>query len=192
MIYRVLQCLFTCFFKLRFSFGVRETEKLDFQGPLLVAANHRTNWDPFLIHCAIPAHMAFMAKEELFKIPVLGWVMRHEKAISVRRGASDRQAIREALGALAEKRILGIFPEGTRSKTGELKKFQPGMTMLAVKSQSPVLPVWIDWNSEGKVKIWLGTPLVPPSLDSDREEQNSFTESVRDAILKLSEKALEP
>lgn len=186
MIYRILRQLLCWFFSLRYSLKVHGREEIDFKGPLLIASNHVTNFDPFVIHCAVPVHMAFMAKEELFKIPILGWIMKREKAISVRRGAADRQAIKEALNALREGRILGIFPEGTRNKSGELQKFQPGMTMLAVKSGSPVLPIWLDWTQSGKLKVQIGNVLRPPGSDSSREEQEQFTDRVREAILELS------
>lgn len=186
MIYWTIWWSLKVFFQLRFSFQVKQTRKLDYKGPLLVAANHVTNWDPFVIHASIPVHMAFMAKEELFKIPVLGWIMKHEKAISVRRGAADRQAIRDALEALKNNRILGIFPEGTRSPNGSLRKFQPGMTMLAVKAQSPVLPVWLDWSRKGKVTVIHGELLFPPDVNSTREEQEAFTERVKFAMLELA------
>lgn len=189
MIYWTMWWALKLFFQLRFSFQVKQKGKIEYKGPLLVAANHVTNWDPFVIHASIPVHMAFMAKEELFKIPILGWIMRHEKAISVRRGAADRQAIRDALDALKNNRILGIFPEGTRNPSGILRNFQPGMTMLAVKSQSPVLPVWLDWSIKGKVTVMHGDLLLPPPPDATREAQEEFTEKVRAAMLELKELA---
>lgn len=189
MIYWSLWWILRIFFKIRFSYEVHGPEQTNFSGPLLIASNHRTNWDPFLIHCSIRSHMAFMAKEELFKIPVLGWVMYHEKSIPVRRGAADRQAIRDALEALKLGRILGIFPEGTRSKDGILKKFQPGMAMLATKSESPVLPAWIHWSKKGEASVWLGTPIFPPTGEKNKEEQEKFTEQIRVAMLELAETA---
>lgn len=189
MIYWIMWWGLQILFKIRFSYEVYGPEDKRFSGPLLIASNHRTNWDPFFIHCSIRSHMAFMAKEELFKIPIFGWIMYHEKAIPVRRGAADRQAIRDALEALKSGRILGIFPEGTRSQDGTLKKFQPGMAMLATKSNSPVLPAWIHWSKKGKVSVWLGTPISPPSGEKNKEDQENFTEQIRAAMLELAETA---
>lgn len=187
--YTVLRFLLGCYFRLRYSYQYTfKTDASIFHGPLLIASNHQTNWDPFLIHSAIPVHMAFMAKEELFKIPILNWIMKKEGVIPVKRGGSgDRQAIRDMLQALEEKRILGIFPEGTRSLNGELQPFQPGMAMMATRSGSPVLPVWIFWNTKHKVKIHIGEPIAPPPKGSDREIQAQFTEKVRSAMLALKE-----
>lgn len=189
MIYWSLWWMLQFFLRICCSFEVHGAKERDFTGPLLIASNHQTNWDPFIIHAAIRSRMAFMAKEELFEIPILGWIMHHEKAIPVRRGAADRQAIRAALDALKAGRILGIFPEGTRSKDGILKKFQPGMAMLATKSESPVLPVWIHWSKKGKASVWIGTPIASPTGEKNKEEQEKFTEEIRAAILELAETA---
>lgn len=189
MVYWILHFLLKVFFKIKFSLKVYGEENVPTGGPLIVASNHVTNWDPFVVHRAVPIRMAFMAKEELFKIPVLGWIMRHEKAIPVRRGAADRNAIRLAIAALTSGRVLGIFPEGTRNKTGELKEFQPGMTMLAVKSQSKVLPTWLEWTDRGTVEVWFGEIMISPTEDAGKEEQVAFTEKVRNAILELQRKA---
>lgn len=189
MIYWSLWWMLQFFLKICCSFEVYGPKERSFTGPLLIASNHQTNWDPFIIHAAIRSRMAFMAKEELFKIPILGWIMYHEKAIPVRRGAADRQAIRDALEALKSGRILGIFPEGTRSKDGVLKKFQPGMAMLATKSNSPVLPTWIHWSKKGKASVWLGKLIFPPTGEKNKEDQEKFTEQIRAAMLELAETA---
>ncbi|MBP9483237.1 MAG: 1-acyl-sn-glycerol-3-phosphate acyltransferase [Negativicutes bacterium] len=187
--YKVIRFFLDCYFRLSYSYEYTfKTDASIFKGPLLIAANHQTNWDPFLIHAVIPVRLAFMAKEELFKIPVLGWVMKREGAIPVKRGGSgDRQAIRDMLQALEEKQILGIFPEGTRSTDGKLQPFQPGMAMMATRSGSPVLPVWIFWDIKHKVKVHVGEPIAPPPKGSDREVQVQFTEQVRNAMLALKE-----
>lgn len=189
MIYWSLWWILRILLKIRFSYEVHGPEQKKFSGPLLIASNHQTNWDPVLIHCSIRSRMVFMAKEELFKIPVLGWIMKHENVISVRRGAADRKAIRDSLETLRSGRILGIFPEGTRSKDGILKKFQPGMAMLATKSDCPVLPAWIHWSEKEEISVWLGVPIFPPAVEKNKEEQEKFSEQIRVAILELAETA---
>ena len=99
MIYWILHFGLKVFFWIKFSAKIYGAEKVPAGGPLLIASNHVTNWGPFLVHRAVPIRMAFMAKEELFKIPVLSWIMKNEKVIPVRRGAADRNAIRLAIAA---------------------------------------------------------------------------------------------
>ena len=191
MIYWILHFGLKVFFWIKFSAKIYGAEKVPAGGPLLIASNHVTNWDPFLVHRAVPIRMAFMAKEELFKIPVLSWIMKNEKVIPVRRGAADRNAIRLAIAALKSERVLGIFPEGTRNKSGELQEFQPGMTMLAVKAQCGVLPTWLEWSNRGTVQVYIGDLIYPPAEDASKEEQVAFTEKVRNEIFELGKKAKE-
>ena len=98
--YKVIRFFLDCYFRLSYSYEYTfKTDASIFKGPLLIAANHQTNWDPFLIHAVIPVRLAFMAKEELFKIPVLGWVMKREGAIPVKRGGSgDRISLADRSG----------------------------------------------------------------------------------------------
>ena len=191
MIYWILHFGLKVFFWIKFSAKIYGAEKVPAGGPLLIASNHVTNWDPFLVHRAVPIRMAFMAKEELFKIPDLSLIMKNEKVISVFRGAADRSAIRLAIAALKSERVLGIFPEGTRNKSGELQEFQPGMTMLAVKAQCGVLPTWLEWSNRGTVQVYIGDLIHPPAEDASKEEQVAFTEKVRNEIFELGKKAKE-
>ncbi len=108
-----------------------------------MCANHISNLDPPLLGAGIDRQVHFMAKEELFRIPVISFLITKFGAFPVKRGAGDRGAIRTALSLLEEGKILGIFPEGTRSKTGEVGAGLPGVAMFALKSQATVVPVAI-------------------------------------------------
>jgi len=112
-------------------------------GPVLVVANHLHNADPVLIIAALPRPVLFMAKKELFRIPIIRWFVRQSGAFPVDRGKADRNALRQAEQLLREGMVVGIFPEGTRSITGGLTKPHPGAALLALRAQVPVLPVAI-------------------------------------------------
>ncbi|MGI6453847.1 MAG: lysophospholipid acyltransferase family protein [Syntrophomonadaceae bacterium] len=114
--------------------------KLPNKGPVIVAANHVSNWDPIVVAVALKRQIHFMAKAQLFDIPLLGAILTRVNAFPVRRGTADRAAIRRALEILGEGQVLGIFPEGTRNKTGDIKA-QSGVAMIALKAGAPVLPV---------------------------------------------------
>ncbi|RKO66852.1 lysophospholipid acyltransferase family protein [Desulfofundulus salinus] len=131
-------------------------------GGVLVVSNHVSYWDPVVVGCALDRQVHFIAKAELFRIPLLGPVIRALGAFPVRRGGGDRQAIRRALELLKQGRVVGIFPEGTRSKSGELLEPHLGAAMLALRAKVPVLPVAV-LNTRGvfgRVRVHIGKPLV--------------------------------
>lgn len=113
---------------------------LPMKGPLIVAANHVSNWDPIVVAVAVNRPIHFMAKAELFKWPWFAWFFRGLNAFPVHRRAGDRTAIRHSMAVLEQQEILGIFPEGFRNRSGE-SKAQTGVAMIAMKTGAPVLPV---------------------------------------------------
>lgn len=140
---------------------VRGAENLPAAGGIVLVANHVSYWDPVVVGCAFNRQVHFMAKSELFKIPLLGPVIRALGAFPVRRDKSDRNAIRTAVRLLEEGKVVGVFPEGTRSRTGELMKPHLGAAMLASKAGVPMLPVAVSGTRGilGKVKVRVGRPV---------------------------------
>lgn len=139
MLYRFLRWLSRClFFVARWK--VEGVENVPPSGPVIIAANHVSNWDPVVVGAAAPRTVCFMAKEEMFENQVLAKFFTAIHAFPVKRGSPDRKAIRRALELLAEGQVVGMFPEGTRSKTGELMKPQPGVAMIALKARARVVP----------------------------------------------------
>ncbi len=154
-------------------------------GPYIVAANHLSWIDVALVPLYIPEKVAYMAKEEAFYSRV-GWLVRFAGAFPVKRGEADRQAIRTADELLKKKKVLAIFPEGTRSKTRTMAKGHAGLGMIALRSGVPVLPVAV-WGSEhvlkkfrAQVTICYGEPVIfkPKGPKVTREEIESATEEV--------------
>ncbi|MCC2626881.1 MAG: phospholipid/glycerol acyltransferase [Thermomicrobiales bacterium] len=113
------------------------------EGPLLVASNHLSNADPIILEAAFPRPLFFLGKAELFRNPIFRWMLRRFGGIPVERGTADRAAIRRARAVLEQGIALGIYPEGVRSKTAALVKGLPGAGLIALQSDSPVLPVAI-------------------------------------------------
>jgi 1-acyl-sn-glycerol-3-phosphate acyltransferase len=108
-------------------------------GPLLVVANHLHNADPVLLEIAFPRPLHFMAKKEVFAVPVVNWIARWNGAFPVDRGTADRRAIRHAEAALAQGIAVGVFPEGTRSVTRALRRAYAGAGLIALRSGVPVV-----------------------------------------------------
>ncbi|HEX2998811.1 MAG TPA: lysophospholipid acyltransferase family protein, partial [Armatimonadota bacterium] len=107
-------------------------------GSVILAPNHQSLCDPPVVGAAVLRPLFFMAKEELFRIPLLGWQIRHLNAFPVRRNAADRAALRHAEHLLAAGEAVVIFPEGYVSKTGEMQEFHSGVALIALRTGAPV------------------------------------------------------
>lgn len=114
------------------------------QSPCIVASNHRSHLDPPVLNAVFPQNLWFLAKEELFKIPILGRLLPHMGALPVKRGSGDLEVLELAMELMHFGCKVCIFPEGTRARPGEFLKPKLGVGLLAIKSQRPVLPVYIE------------------------------------------------
>jgi 1-acyl-sn-glycerol-3-phosphate acyltransferase len=153
-------------------------EKLPAQGPVILAINHESFWDPVLVCCALPRQVRFMAKESLFRVPILGPALRLFGTFPVKRGHGDTSAIRNSLKVLQDGQVLGVFPEGTRSKNGEMQKALPGVVLLMEKSKAVVLPVKVmggkklltqGWH---KIQVIVGDPVQIEQLQPPEDVEN--------------------
>ena len=169
-------------------------------GPLVVASNHGSHLDPPLLGHALGRPVAFMAKAELFAIPLLGAVIRACGAYPVRRGASDREAIRTATAKLEKGWATGVFLDGTRQANGRVNNPLPGAALLAARSGAPLLPVAIvnSHRALGSGRIWprlvplqlrVGAP-IPAPASRRRPDLDATTALLQERINALLE--LEP
>lgn len=155
MFYRFAYLLVKIFARLICRVNLVGREHIPKRGPFLLITNHLSAADPPLVVSLIPPRlgmtgMAAMAHRNDFFI---GWLMDRAGAVWVRRGESDRRALKDALDVLASGRPLGVAPEGTRSKTGALIEGKTGTAFLALKADVPILPI-----------VMFGTEKVFPSL----------------------------
>ncbi|MBZ0166021.1 MAG: 1-acyl-sn-glycerol-3-phosphate acyltransferase [Candidatus Omnitrophica bacterium] len=133
------------YFRTKFS-GL---EHLPAQGPFILASNHLSNVDPFILGSCRWRRFNYLAKIELFSTPAKAWFFRQVGAIPIKRGTSDFRALRDSLRGLKSGRPLILFPEGTRGHSGRTKEPQPGVGFLALKSKVPVIPVRIVGSDGG-------------------------------------------
>lgn len=170
------------------AFGVENVPRT---GPLIVACNHRAFLDPPVMGCFVPRQIYFMAKKELFDIPVLGPAIASVGAYPVDREGSAAAAIKRSVDVLRRGDCIGIFPEGGRNQEGD-KAPRQGVALLASLSKAPVLPAAIVGsdraNRFGKIKVAYGKPLsLPAGRKATREDLAKFTDEVMGAIFALVE-----
>ncbi len=132
------------------------------EGPVILCSNHFSYWDPPAVAAACPRRVFFMAKKELFSVPVLGPAVRLLGAFPVDRQSADRGAIRQALRHLKEGRVLGLFPEGTRGQPNQVSDPKPGVGLIAKRSRAPVVPMAVigEYVTKDPVHVRVGEPLT--------------------------------
>lgn len=145
---------------LLYQLEVRGRENWPRRGPAVIASNHASNADPCLVGVSFPGQIRWMAKSDLWRVPGLGWLITRLGAFPVRRGESDRKAIRRARELLGEGWIIGMFPEGSRQRVGRLGEAQAGVGLLAMEPGVPVIPVRI----RGSERIMSGMRLRRPRI----------------------------
>ena len=129
------------FFKI-FHLHVEGRENIPVKGAVIVAPNHKSNWDPPLIGVAFSNRVVhYMAKEELFKNPIAAWILTMFGTFPVKRGSGDGSAVMRAVRELRKGYPVGIFPEGTRIKREGLGRFHSGMASIAMIEGTDILPV---------------------------------------------------
>lgn len=198
MLYGILQCVFGAFFKILFRAEIIGRENMPQDGAVILAANHMSNWDPPLVATFLKRPVSYMAKIELFKNPIFGAAIRSCHAFPVKRGAADRGAIKAAMQVLKQGRCLGLFPEGTRSRTGRMKKAEAGVGLIAAMTDAPVVPaaiigtdrIFANGGHFPKLKVIYGEPMHFAGDRKDKEQLEAFSQAIMDRIAELREKNL--
>ena len=152
MLYAILKVPAVALMRWWFRLRVSGTEHVPPEGPALIVSNHQSILDPPVIGGAAPRQIYFMAKAELFRIPLFGRLIKALNARPVEREGSDPRALRTAARLLEEGKALLVFPEGTRSLDGTLAAAKPGVGMLAVMSGAPVVPTYVSGTLEALPK----------------------------------------
>lgn len=161
-------------------------ENVPRQGPLLIVSNHASDFDPPILSNCVGRPVAFMAKQELFEVPVLSTLIRWYGAYPVKRGAGDRAAIRAALTILERGWATGIFLQGTRTVDGRIDQPKLGAALIAAKAGIPLLPVSL-WGTQVIISRGSRIPrsvpvtvrighLIPPPQSTGRVELTIATQ----------------
>lgn len=170
-----------------YQFKVIGKENVPADGGVLLCCNHINNFDPEVIGITSPRPIHFMAKEELFSVPILGKILPHINAFPVKRGFSDRGALRKGLDVLNAGNVLGLFPEGTRSKTGELGKGLAGAGFFALRSNAHIVPCAIigPYKPFKRLKVVYGKPISMDEYRQNKASAEQVTEVIMNEIKQL-------
>jgi 1-acyl-sn-glycerol-3-phosphate acyltransferase len=185
-----------------FRMQVEGAQHVPAEGPVILAANHRSNIDPVLVASAIRRPVTFMAKSELFVGP-LAWIMRWIKQFPVNRGSIDREALRESSAVVAAGGVLGLFPEGRRGEGG-FTTIHPGLAYIVLRQPCPVVPIaifgtervrgrfgWLPLVSP--VRIVVGQAITSPDPESGRAGRRAASEAfgqmLRDFLAGIDQEA---
>ncbi len=174
---------------------VRGREYVPRTGGLIVASNHVSFWDPPLVGTAAVRELHFMAKEELFRAPLFGGLIRAYNAIPIRRGVADLSGLARAIEVLKSGRALIMFPEGSRMRDGELHPARPGVGMLAVNADCSIVPCYISGSQRpGRfllrrepLRVWFGEVKHWRELAGDAADQppgRALYQGVGDGVMR--------
>jgi len=175
VVYRIVRALFIPFFLVYFRIQRIGREHLPRSGPLLLASNHRSFLDPFVIGSMARRPVYYMAKRELFEKRWQAWILNALGAFPVDRGAGDGEAMRAARAILERGDCVVLFPEGTRIRRGPLRSPHRGVGRLALETGAPVAPVAVHGSEQvrrgwrirpRKVRVRVGPPLLFPTTES--------------------------
>ncbi len=197
--YRISRFLLYWTFKILFNLKSKGWRNIPEKGRVIIAPNHRSNYDPPLVGSCVPHRdLIYLAKIGLFTNKIFSWFLRKFNALPLRTDTSDMRAIRIVINLLRNGFPVVVFPEGTRSKTGHFLPAQPGVGYLSFKTQSPVVPVFIKGTEESMFRHFLrisplivefGTPIYPKKKDKiSIEEAQIFSNYILDTVKKMGEK----
>jgi len=194
MVYTIIKCVSRVFFKLYLRAKVTGKNNIPSKGAFILAANHASYLDPFLLTASVKRAMYFMARAELLSSPGVGWILRKAHAFPVKRYGGDLNAIKVALRTLAKGIPVGIFPEGTRTKNRQLKRAKPGVGFLVYRSKAPVIPAYIEGTFDAMprrfstlkrhpVKLYIGKP-IDLSKECAKPQSALVYQEISDTIMR--------
>lgn len=174
---RLVQLVLTVLFQWR----IEGTEHIPTEGPVILSSNHIHYIDPPLVGASVARPTYFMAKEELFRSRFTNWLLPSLGAFPVRRGISDKGAIKYALEVTKRGHCLTIFPEGHRSKDGKLGKGLTGVAFIARKAASPIIPVAVigPYQFRKPISVRFGPPIYVEEGETNETLLNKIMTAIQ-------------
>lgn len=201
-VWRTIQFVMRLVFTVWLRYRARGLERIPASGGALFLVNHQSFLDPLLVQIAMKRPVCWLARENLFAVPFIGWVLRHTYVIPIDREAAGPSSVRTALDRMQQGFIVGIFPEGTRSEDGEIGPLKPGFATLVRRGRVPVIPVGVAgafqalprgacWLRPARVRIVFGEPLSEEEMRMfrQRRDKDGALEIARRRIVECQQQA---
>lgn len=200
-VWKVIHLFITLMRPLFCRLHIEGRDNIPRQGGYVLTCNHTMGPDFFVVGYASPHQVYFMAKQELFEInPLLTWIFNQCGVFPIRRGETDWGAVNHAIDLVKSGRVLGMFPEGTRSRSGKLQRGRSGAARIAIQAQAPVVPAyvsnaapifhrsnWLSFKQRAAVTVRFGLPLLPPADPNDSRGLRQYTRQIMQAISDLAQ-----
>jgi 1-acyl-sn-glycerol-3-phosphate acyltransferase len=201
--------LFRAIFTVCFRWSIFNPERVPLTGGVILASNHASFLDPPMVGSALPRDINYLARESLFRFPIVGAVLRSWNSVPVDRDGGGAAGLRAILDRLLAGGAIILFPEGTRTKDGKLQKARSGIGLTVIKSNAPVVPVRVFGTFEAygrnhrfprpkKVAVKYGKPMLFEKLRAEakdcskprlKEIYKEVADEIMAAIAKLEPKA---
>lgn len=196
LLYCFGRCVFLIYLKIFYRLSIEGREHIPTRKPFIICANHICWLDPLAVGAALPAsyRIHFMGKKELFRNFFFAFVLKKAHAFPVNRQEADYGAIKKALQLLKEGQVLGLFPEGSRSKSGSLQKAFNGAALIANRSGVPIVPILIvgPYRIFKPLKLYIGAPFALPPLNYEHKEEKKEQLNEMSSTIMNHIKALQP
>lgn len=207
-LYKLGWWFFRAAFRFYFGWRVYNPERVPLEGPVILAANHASFIDPPLVGSGVTRAINYLARENLFDIPVVGFILRHWLVVPVDREGGGAKGLKIILERLLEGNAIILFPEGTRTREGKLQPARSGIGLTVIKSNAPVVPVRVfgtfeaynrnlRWPRPRRVAVKYGCPLLFQELRAEakictkprlKEIYQEVADEIMAAIAKLEQK----
>lgn len=196
VVWITLQYAMRVVFMLWLRYQARGLENVPKSGGALVLVNHQSFLDPMLVGLPLQRPVSYLARDSLFRVPLIGWVLRNTYVMPINRDSASTTSIRNGLKRMDHGFLVGIFPEGTRSDDGRVGEFKPGFISLIRRANVPVLPVGIAGAHEamprGGIRLWpqrvrvvFGEPLSADDISrlSRKGHEAELVSLAREAVI---------
>jgi 1-acyl-sn-glycerol-3-phosphate acyltransferase len=197
-----LQVTMRIVFTVWLRYRAKGIERVPAESGALILANHQSFLDPLLIGLPLKRPVSYLARENLFRVPVVGWILRNTYVMPLNIDGASLAGIRQTLKRMRQGFLVGVFPEGTRSPDGTVGQLKPGFTTLVKRVETPIIPVGIAGAHRAlglghrllkpeRVCVVFGEPIPPEALAPYRQRgrEEDLIAFVREKILACVEEA---
>ena len=193
IMYYAARLAFRFYFRVICGLRVRGREHFPRNGGVIVASNHISYWDPPLVGSAMKRASYFFAKQELFSNRLIAWVLRRVNSLPVRRGAIDRKAMQMVIERADAGGVVTLFPEGTRSRTGDFLPPKPGIGLMAQRAKCPIVPAYVYgtdrlrdcFKRRERLTVIFGEPISAEWIASRASDKSGYEEIASEVMVRI-------